>query len=126
MRVSDNYLLKCFNDEMNPLLSVHMEIVPEHVLDEAARRFALLSDPTRLRIVNVLHRGGEVSVGDIAEKVDATMSNVSQHLNRLLAGGIVGRRRVGKTVLYRITDATIQSLCNIVCASVSERARVLT
>ena len=72
---------------MNPLLSVHMEIVPEHVLDEAARRFALLSDPTRLRIVNVLHRGGEVSVGDIAEKVDATMSNVSQHLNRLLAGG---------------------------------------
>lgn len=103
-----------------------MEIVPEFVLDEAARRFALLSDPTRLRIVNVLHKGGEASVGDIAMMVDATMSNVSQHLNRLLSGGIVGRRRVGKTVLYQISDDTIPALCNIVCTSVSERARILT
>jgi DNA-binding transcriptional ArsR family regulator len=103
-----------------------MTIVPDHVLDEAARRFALLGDATRLRIVSRLHDCGECSVGDLASKTNTSLQNVSQHLSRLLAGGVVKRRRVGKTVLYSIGDPTIEGLCNVVCSSVSERARVLS
>ena len=100
-------------------------VVPEDVLEEAARRFSLLGDPTRLRVVNALHKAGELSVGDIAAAADASAPNVSQHLYRLLAGGVVRRRREGRTILYSIADKTIEDLCSIVCASVSERARVM-
>lgn len=103
-----------------------MEMVPEFVLDEAARRFALLGDPTRLRLVSTLHaREVECSVGELAEAAGISMPNASQHLGRLLNGGIVKRRRAGKAVLYSIADDTIESICDIVCASVRLRAEVL-
>ncbi len=100
-------------------------VVPEQVLEEASRRFALLGEPTRLRVVNALHRAGELSVGEVATAVGASVPNISQHLARLLAGGVVRRRREGRVVLYSIADQTIEDLCSIVCASVSQRARVL-
>lgn len=101
-------------------------MVPEAVLAEAARRFSLLGDPTRLRLLSVLHERGETSVGEIAAVAGVTVANASQHLVRLAAGGIVARRRAGRSVLYRIGDPTVERLCDIVCASVAERARVLT
>lgn len=101
-------------------------MVPEAVLEEAARRFSLLGDPTRLRLLSVLHERGEAPVGQIAAVADVALANASQHLVRLAAGGIVARRRAGRSVLYRIADPTVESLCDIVCASVAERARVLT
>lgn len=103
-----------------------MDVVPEFVVEEAARRFALLGDPTRLRVVSSVHRRGEACVSDIASDCDTSTSNASQHLQRLLLGGIVRRRRQGRLVLYRLADDTIESLCTIVCASVRDRARVLS
>jgi DNA-binding transcriptional ArsR family regulator len=103
-----------------------MATVPGYVLDEAARRFSLLGDATRLRIVSRLHDCGECSVGELAEQTGSSIQNVSQHLARLLAGGVVRRRREGKTVLYSIADETIEGLCAVVCDSVRERARVLS
>src|SRR6266508_2025181 len=93
-----------------------MPVVPDFVLEETARRFALLGDPTRLRIVSILHDCGECTVGELAEAAGVSVANASQH---------VGRRRLGRTVRYRIVEASIEQLCEIVCASVSERARVL-
>jgi ArsR family transcriptional regulator len=102
-----------------------MPVVPDSALEETARRFALLGDPTRLRIVSVLHDCGECTVGEIAAAAGVSVGNASQHLGRLLLGGIVGRRREGKSVRYRIVEESIEQLCTIVCASVQERARVL-
>jgi ArsR family transcriptional regulator len=103
-----------------------MPIVPETVLDEAARRFALLGVPSRLRILSTLHDAGECTVGELAEATQMALPNVSQHLSRLAAGGLVRGRRDGKAVRYRIVDPTIGSLCDIVCDRVQERARVLS
>ena len=97
-----------------------MPVVPEALLQEAARRFSLLSDPTRLRIVSTLHDCGEISVGGLAARTGIPLASVSQHLNRLAQGGIVGRRREGTSVLYRITDDTIEALCDIVCAGLQQ------
>jgi ArsR family transcriptional regulator len=102
-----------------------MAVVPDSFLEDVARRFALLGDPTRLKIVSVLHEGGESTVGEIAEAAGTSVANASQHLQRLAAGGIVGRRREGQAVCYRIVDETIEQLCTIVCGSVTRRQRDL-
>jgi ArsR family transcriptional regulator len=102
-----------------------LAVVPETMLDEAARLFALLSDPTRLRIVSALHEADELSVRALADRTGCSVANASQHLNRLAAGGIVARRRDGKSVLYRVADERVGQLCEIVCSGVRERAERL-
>ena len=91
--------------------------VPKAALDDVARRFSLLGDPTRLRILGEVHAAGEATVGQIAEAAEVSVANASQHLGRLALGGIVGRRPVGRTVVYRIIEPAIEQLCAIVCAS---------
>jgi len=102
-----------------------MAVIPDSFLEDVARRFALLGDPTRLKIVSVLHEGGESTVGEIADAAGTSVANASQHLQRLAAGGIVGRRRDGQAVHYRIIDETIEQLCTIVCGSVARSQRRL-
>jgi DNA-binding transcriptional ArsR family regulator len=53
------------------------------------------------------------------------MANASQHLRRLTLGGILARRRSGNQVRYRVVEESIVQLCEIVCASVQNRARLL-
>lgn len=98
-----------------------MQVLPDSMLEEVARRFALLGDPTRLRIVRVLHESGEGTVGEIAAAAGTSPANASQHLGRLLLGGVAGRTRDGQAVRYRITDETIGQLCQLVCDSVAGR-----
>jgi ArsR family transcriptional regulator len=87
-----------------------------------ARRFAVLGDPNRLRLLDVLHERGEASVGELAAAIGASHANVSKHLGVLLAEGMVGRRPEGQRALYRITDATLIRICDEVCAGVREEA----
>ncbi len=103
-----------------------MPLITDVMLEEVARRFSLLGDPMRLRLVRALHENGETSVQDLADVSGSTMSNVSQHLNRLRLGGIVGRRRQGKSVFYSIDDPSIDVLWSIVCSSIQDRARKLS
>jgi DNA-binding transcriptional ArsR family regulator len=96
-------------------------VVPDAFLEDVARCFALLGDPTRLKIVSTLHEHGELPVGEIAAAAATTPANASQHLQRLAAGGVVGRRRHGQTVCYRIVDDTIEQLCALVCGNVARK-----
>ncbi len=96
-----------------------MAVIPDVFLDDVARRFALLGDPTRLRIVRAMHECGECTVGEIADAAGTSVANASQHLQRLTQGGIAGRRRDGQAIRYRIVDDTIEQLCAIVCGSVA-------
>lgn len=100
-------------------------LIPEALLDEAARRFALLGDPTRLRLLSTLHAEGELTTGALAGKAELAMANVSQHLARLMAAGLVTRRRVGIHAHYRIADESLGELCDLVCTSLRARARTL-
>jgi DNA-binding transcriptional ArsR family regulator len=102
-----------------------MTVIPDAMLEEVARRFALLGDPTRLRVVRALHDRGESSVQEVAATVGISPPNASQHLMRLREGAIVSRRRTGKSVRYQISDPTIEALCRTVCDSV-QRLRALS
>jgi len=91
-------------------------------IEEAAHRFALLSDPTRLRILRAVMERGEMPVHVIAEVTGASRFNASAHLNRLAAGGLLARRRAASTVYYRLDDRNLPRICEAVCDSLRQRA----
>ena len=99
------------------------------LVEQAAYRFALLGDPTRLRIMNALMGCPELSVGDIARVVSTSRFNASAHLNRLAAAGLLARRRAGTTVYYRIADEQVVALLEagraIVARRLMEQQRIL-
>ncbi|OON78000.1 ArsR/SmtB family transcription factor [Streptomyces tsukubensis] len=69
----------------------------------AARVFALLSDPTRLRLMWVLARG-EADVSTLTAASGAARPAVSQHLAKLRAAGLVQARKDGRRALYTLRD----------------------
>ena len=97
--------------------------VPESLIDDAARRFALLSDPTRLRILAVLLEREPLTVGELSDSLGISTPNVSQHLARLSAGRLVSREKQGRAVHYRTTDPNLRPLCELMCASLVGEAR---
>lgn len=67
----------------------------------AADVFAILADPTRRRLVELLH-DGERSVSEIAAEVDIHQPGVSRHLRILHEAGFVGVRAEGQRRLYSL------------------------
>lgn len=95
--------------------------VPNALVHQAAERFRLLSDPTRLRLLNELDQHDELAVGELAERTQVGLSNTSKHLHQLEREGIVAKRREGTTIHYRIADPSVQELCDIVCSGLRRR-----
>ncbi len=91
----------------------------DKVFETAAELFGLLSAPTRLRIVCTLF-DGEKNVGELTACIGVSQSNISQHLGMLYRGGIVGRRRSGAQVFYRIVSRRVLLLRDAVCAGHSD------
>lgn len=86
----------------------------DRVFETAAELFGMLSTPTRLRIVCALCEG-EKNVGDLMHRVGVSQPNISQHLGVLYRGGILGRRRAGSQVFYRIVSPHVLLLRDVVC-----------
>lgn len=91
----------------------------DEALEMVATRFKVLSEPTRLRILNAL-RKGERTVSDLAEAAETSQANVSKHLGILRRHDLVTRRKEGLHTHYRLTDQAIFELCEIVCESLEE------
>ena len=72
-------------------------------IDDVAKLFQALGDPTRLRILGLLLTG-EVCVCDIHESLRAPQPKVSRHLAYLRKAGLVETRRDGLWVHYRLAD----------------------
>lgn len=87
-----------------------------------ARRFRLLGEPFRLRLLEAL-RHGERTVGELANQLDGNQPNVSKHLQLLHGDGIVSRRRDGNSIYYGIADPTVMKLCDLVCEGTLNRMR---
>jgi len=91
-------------------------------IEEAARRFALLGDPTRLRILRVLMERSEAPVHEVAALAGTSRFNASAHLGRLALCGLVARRREASTVYYRVIDANLPAICEAMGASLRLRS----
>jgi DNA-binding transcriptional ArsR family regulator len=98
--------------------------LPDELAELIARRFRVLGEPMRIRLLDRL-REGEATVGELSEALGASQQNVSKHLGVLADVGIVGRRKHGNHVFYRIVDEGVFALCEAVCGSVQEQLRAL-
>lgn len=81
----------------------------EETLFIVSQIFKALSDPTRIRILNLLCTG-EHSVTDIAETLDLSQSNVSHQLRFLKNLRLVKYRREGTTIYYSENDEHVMNL----------------
>ena len=95
-----------------------MKNMPLEALQEVAAYFQVLSEPTRLRILNLL-RGNERNVGELAELCGFTAANISRHLATLTKHGFLVRESRGTSVYYRIADASVYELCDLVCGNIA-------
>lgn len=81
----------------------------EETLFVVSQTFKALSDPTRIRILNLLCTG-EHSVNDIAETLNLSQSSVSHQLRFLKNLRLVKFRRAGTTLYYSEDDEHIMNL----------------
>lgn len=84
-------------------------LIDAQILERAARVIRVLGHPLRLRMLEVLE-GGEHHVTDLVTASGATQALVSQHLAILRAEGVVGARRDGLRVFYRITEPKVHRI----------------
>lgn len=97
-----------------------MEGLTIEALQQVAAHFRALSEPTRLQILSLL-RGGERSVGELAQLCDYTSANISRHLSILSKHGFVKSTSRGTSVYYYIADESVYALCDLVCGSIARQ-----
>ena len=90
----------------------------DQVFELAAEVFRAMSAPMRLKIISSLCNG-EKNVGQLLQEIDTTQPNMSQHLNTLYQSGVLGKRRDGVQIYYRITNERVVTLCRAVCMQIA-------
>jgi ArsR family transcriptional regulator len=90
----------------------------DQVFEAAAEIFKVMSSPMRLKIIRSLCNG-ERNVTELLDEVNTTQPNMSQHLNTLYRSGIVGKRKDGVQIFYRITNERVVTLCRAVCTQIA-------
>jgi DNA-binding transcriptional ArsR family regulator len=98
--------------------------LPEALVELIARRFRVIGEPMRIRLLDHL-RAGEASVQEITEAMGASQQNVSKHLSVLREAGIVTRRKERTQVFYSVMDVGVFELCEAVCGSVQQQVAEL-
>jgi len=64
--------------------------------------WSAIADPSRRRVLDLLVHNGDVSASWLAGRVPFSRQAVSKHLVVLEEAGLVGRRKQGREVLYRV------------------------
>lgn len=90
----------------------------DQVFESAAEVFRVMSAPMRLKIISSLCNG-EKNVGQLLSEIDTTQPNMSQHLNTLYKAGVLGKRRDGVQIHYRIINDRVVTLCRAVCTQIA-------
>ena len=90
----------------------------DEVFELAAELFRVMSAPMRLRIISSLCNG-EKNVGELLREIPTTQPNMSQHLHTLYRSGVLGRRRDGVQIFYRIVNDRVVTLCRAVCTQIA-------
>lgn len=94
-------------------------LTPEQA-GQLMRLFKVFANDTRLRLLHALVKEKEMCVTDLARTVGLKPQAVSNQLQRLVDRGILGARRDGVNIYYRIIDPCVpvlleRGLCLIEC-----------
>jgi DNA-binding transcriptional ArsR family regulator len=90
--------------------------------DLVAKYFRGLGDPIRLRILELLQSEGELSVGELVDRLALPQPNVSNHLACLRWCGFVAARREGRTVYNRIADPRVAGMLELAQSLLADNA----
>ena len=91
--------------------------IPDELVELIARRFRLLAEPMRIRLLDRLG-DGEATVHQLADELGTSEQNISKHLNLSAEAGVLARRKQGNRVYYRIADPEVLGLCEQIGGSV--------
>ncbi len=78
--------------------------------DLVAKYFRALGDQTRVRILELLRDQGELTVGELVERLELAQPKVSNHLACLRWCGFIEARREHRTVYNRIADTRVPKM----------------
>jgi DNA-binding transcriptional ArsR family regulator len=90
--------------------------------DLVAKYFRGLGDPIRLRILELLRREGELSVGELARRLGLPQPKISNHLACLRWCGFIEARRQGRTVYNQIADRRVEAMLELAESLLSDNA----
>lgn len=91
----------------------------DELMANLAGLFKMFSDPTRVKILNIL-LDGEKCVGDVAAQMSMSAAAVSHHLRMLRQGNLVIDHRQGKEVFYSLADDHVVSILSLGMEHVTE------
>jgi len=90
-----------------------MKVMNWELFEIHAKLCQMLGNPKRLAIVAILQHG-EMSVGDLAEAMDTSITTVSQHLRLMKDRNVVDIRKDGHTVFYHLKNHKLVKACKII------------
>lgn len=90
--------------------------------DLLAKYFQVLSDPTRVRILELLADRRELSVSELMQALGQAQSKVSNHLACLRWCGFVQTRREHRVVFYRVADDRVLDMLVVARALLADNA----
>ena len=61
-------------------------------------------------------------MGELLDEINTTQPNMSQHLNTLYQAGVLGKRREGVQIYYRIVNDRVVTLCRALCTQIAIEA----
>lgn len=75
--------------------------------------FKSMSDEARIRILNLLHKNGEMTISDLEHILDFTQTKTSRHITYLKNAGIVNARKIDQWVFYSIKEEVEEIMSQI-------------
>ena len=82
---------------------------------------ALMAHPTRAAILAALVGGGSLTAGELARIAGVTASTASEHLARLVEGGLLAVLSAGRHRYFRLSDTSIAHALEAVSAAAPPR-----
>ena len=95
--------------------------LPDALVELIARRFRVIGEPMRIRLLDAL-RDGPLTINELAARLGAGQQNVSKHIGVLADAGLVGREKDGNRVRCFIADESVFALCEMVCGGLRRQA----
>lgn len=91
--------------------SDHTSVLTDEQVAAAVQSFAMLADPTRVRMLWAL-REAQLDVASLAAAAGCRPTVASQHLSKLRFAGLVEGQRSGQRIIYRLRGGHVRELLN--------------
>ena len=92
------------------------------LFEKQAEIVKAIAHPLRIAIVDFL-KDGRQCVCDIAEHVGSERSNVSRHLSVMVNAGVLGYRKEGLKVIYKLKTPCILDFFSCITACLKQQAK---